>query len=158
VGIVLAISGGTAFAETMGRRKGPPQLRKTDRCPVCGMFVKKYPKWVAQIDYRDGSYTLFDGPKDLFKFYFNVKFYEPQRSIDDVSSMYVTDYYSVEFLDAKQAFFVIGSDVYGPMGHELIPHKDRASAEEFMADHKGTRILTFDEVTEDVVKGLDKRS
>ena len=31
---------------------------------------------------------------------------------------------------AKEAFFVIGSDVYGPMGHELIPFASKADAEQ----------------------------
>jgi nitrous oxide reductase accessory protein NosL len=31
---------------------------------------------------------------------------------------------------------VIGSDVLGPMGHELVPHDSSEEAREFMADHK----------------------
>ncbi|HEX9136436.1 MAG TPA: nitrous oxide reductase accessory protein NosL, partial [Nitrospirota bacterium] len=26
-----------------------------DRCPVCGMFVSKYPDWTAEIVFQDGS-------------------------------------------------------------------------------------------------------
>ena len=29
-------------------------IKKTDRCPVCGMFVYKYPKWVARIVMKNG--------------------------------------------------------------------------------------------------------
>jgi nitrous oxide reductase accessory protein NosL len=156
-GTALALAAGTAYPQGMRRRRGPQKLQKRDRCPVCGMFVKKYPKWVAQIIFKDGSYAVFDGAKDLFKYYFDVTYFDPQRSFDDIDEIYVTDYYSLELIEAKTAFYVIGSDVYGPMGHELIPHKDRASAEEFLTDHKGTRILTFEEVTTDVIKGLDKK-
>ena len=28
-------------------------IKKADRCPVCGMFVYKYPKWVAQIIFKE---------------------------------------------------------------------------------------------------------
>ena len=49
-----------------------------------------------------------------------------------------------------------GSDVLGPMGHELVPLASRQEAEEFMADHKGKRVLTFDQVSAEILKALDK--
>lgn len=47
--ILLAVLGGASAEE----RK--IEISKQDRCPVCGMFVYKYPKWVAQIYFSDGS-------------------------------------------------------------------------------------------------------
>jgi nitrous oxide reductase accessory protein NosL len=41
------------------------------------------------------------------------------------------------------------------MGHELIPFHDRASAQEFLEDHKGTGILRFSDVSEETIKALD---
>lgn len=133
-------------------------LRKTDRCPVCGMFVYKYPKWVAQIVFQDGAAYFYDGAKDMFKHYFNVKKYTADRTFDQIAQMYVTDYYDVQLIDAKTAYYVMGSDVLGPMGHELLPFKDTESAQEFMEDHKGKTILRFEDITEDLVKSLDRRS
>ena len=51
---------------------GPAAKAATDKdkCPVCGMFVAKYPGFLAQIQFRDGSIAFFDGPKDFFKYYF----------------------------------------------------------------------------------------
>ena len=40
------------------------------KCPVCGMFVSKYPKWVAQIKIKMDIYHYFDGVKDMMKFLF----------------------------------------------------------------------------------------
>jgi hypothetical protein len=34
-----------------------------DKCPVCGMFVAKYPDWVAALVFSDGSTVFFDGVK-----------------------------------------------------------------------------------------------
>ena len=42
------------------------------------------------------------------------------------------------------------------MGHELIPLETRAEAEEFLADHRGRRILRFGDVTLELLKGLDE--
>jgi nitrous oxide reductase accessory protein NosL len=54
-----------------------------------------------------------------------------------------------------KAFFVIGSDVHGPMGRELIPFGKPTDAEEFRRDHKGKSVLRFSDVTPAVIKGLD---
>jgi copper chaperone NosL len=50
---------------------------------------------------------------------------------------------------------VIGSEVTGPMGHELIPLASRADAEEFLRDHQGRRILRFNEVGKEIPAKLD---
>jgi copper chaperone NosL len=49
---------------------------------------------------------------------------------------------------------VVGSDVHGPMGHELIPFSTRAGAESFLADHHGKQILSFAEITPELVEEL----
>jgi nitrous oxide reductase accessory protein NosL len=119
------------------------------------MFVYKYPDWTAQIIFEDGSVVFFDGAKDLFKFYFDIKKYSPEKSHKNIAAIYVTEYYEMKLIKVEDAFFVIGSDVFGPMGHELIPFASRADAEEFMKDHKGRRILKFEGVKPTVIKKLD---
>ncbi|TAN71908.1 MAG: nitrous oxide reductase accessory protein NosL, partial [Magnetospirillum sp.] len=84
--------------------------------------------------------------------------FDPGHSSADIVTVAVTDYYGVRTMDARGALFVLGSDVLGPMGHELVPLASRQEAEEFMTDHKGKRILTFDQVGAEVLKGLDKGS
>lgn len=127
----------------------------TDKCPVCGMFVAKYPNWIAQIVFNDGSYAFFDGPKDMFKYYLELKKYNPSKKQSDIKGIFVTDYYSLNSIDATSAYYVIGSDVYGPMGRELIPFKSETDAKVFMKDHKGKLIMRFTEVTADIIKEID---
>jgi copper chaperone NosL len=135
--------------------RAPVTPSATDKCPVCGMFVKKYPDWVSQIVLKDGSYVVFDGAKDLFKYYFDMKKYNPVRGLSDIDSIYVTDYYELRLIDAFKADYVIGSDVLGPMGRELIPFATPGDARGFMKDHKGKVILKFNDVTPDRVRDLD---
>jgi nitrous oxide reductase accessory protein NosL len=45
----------------------PATVAKTDKCPVCGMFVAKYPDFLGQIIFSDDSHAFFDGAKDMFK-------------------------------------------------------------------------------------------
>lgn len=133
-------------------------IKKTDRCPVCGMFVYKYPKWVAQIVFKDGTAYFYDGAKDMFKHLFDTAKYTPGKTAENIKDIYVTDYYAVELIAAKTAFYVIGSDVLGPMGHELLPFKDQESAQEFLEDHKGKSIIRFQEVTPAIIESLDHRT
>ena len=136
----------------------PIEHTKKDKCPVCGMFVYKYPDWVAQIVFKDRSYAVFDGAKDLFRFHLNIHKYKLQKGRDTIDCIFVTDYYTLKRIDAEKAFFVFGSDIYGPMGSELIPFTDKSSAKEFMSDHAGKGILSFSEITNKVVNNLDKQS
>ena len=126
-----------------------------DLCPVCGMLVSKYPNWVAVVQYRDGHAHFFDGAKDLFKYLHDVAKYAPSHHRENIAVIQVTDFYSLTRIDAQKAFFVVGSDVLGPMGHELVPLATRADAEDFLQDHKGKRILAFGEVTREVAVSLD---
>lgn len=127
-----------------------------DACPVCGMLVAKYPAWAAAVVWNDGRAHHFDGAKDLFQFLHALPKYAPGRKADQIRSLAVTEFYGLKKIDAREAWFVLGSDVLGPMGHELIPLATREDAEEFRKDHHGRRILRFKEVTPAVVAELDK--
>jgi nitrous oxide reductase accessory protein NosL len=133
----------------------PLKAAKTDKCPVCGMFVAKYPDFLAQIVFSDKSYAFFDGAKDMFKYYLNLKKYNPSKSLSDISAIYVTDYYSMNPADGRKAYFVIGSNVFGPMGRELIPFEKEQEAREFLKDHAGKKVIRFEDVTPDIIQGLD---
>lgn len=136
-------------------QKKPLKPAQKDKCPVCGMFVAKYPDFIAEIIYQDGSYAFFDGVRDMFKYYFNLAKYNPKKTLKEIDSIYVTDYYDLVLIDARQAFYVIGSDVYGPMGKELIPFVNHSDAQEFMTDHRGNAILQFQEITLKMIEGFD---
>lgn len=130
----------------------PPSSR--DRCSVCGMFVAPHADWAAQVVFEDGTRAFFDGAKDLFTYLLSRDRYLPEVRQVDIVAVYVTDYYEVAPIPAREAFFVVGSDVLGPMGHELVPHADRDAADEFMRDHGGRQIVTFDEVTRALLQSL----
>ncbi|WP_234422199.1 nitrous oxide reductase accessory protein NosL [Sedimenticola thiotaurini] len=133
-----------------------PAPKDDDTCPVCGMFVAKYPAWVATVRYKDGHLHHFDGAKDLFKYLLDLPRWAPGHQRENIQTIGVTEYYTLTRIDAQQAWYVIGSDVLGPMGHELIPLETPEDAEEFMQDHQGVRILRADEVSLDLLEKLDR--
>lgn len=127
-----------------------------DTCPVCGMFVARYPDWVATVQFSDGTAVHFDGAKDFFKFLEDVGKYAKGRSRAEITAMGVTDYYGVTRIAAEEALYALGSDVLGPMGHEFVPLASGADAEDFMQDHAGKRLLRFDEVSVGLPARLDE--
>jgi nitrous oxide reductase accessory protein NosL len=154
MGVLLAV---LLAVPPAGAQEDPAAFKpsQTDKCPVCGMFVAKYPDFVARITFKDGSYAVFDGAKDMFKYYLEIKKYAPSRDTTDVNSVVVTDYYGLTPIDGLEAFYVLGSNVYGPMGNEFISFQKEDDANEFMADHVGKSILRFQSITADLTKSLD---
>ena len=142
---------GTVTSEILELPPPSPQ----DTCPVCGMFVAKYPEWIATVLYRNGHAHHFDGAKDMFKYLLDLEKWAPGHQAGDIQAIGVTEYYGLTRIDARKAFYVVGSDVLGPMGHELIPLETREDAEEFMRDHKGVAIVRFADVTQKKLKNLD---
>ena len=130
----------------------------TDTCPVCGMFVAKYRAWIATVLYQDGHAHHFDGAKDLFKYLFDLAHWAPGHRAEQIQSIGVTEYYGLTLIDARQAYYVIGSDVLGPMGHELVPLASAEDAAEFMRDHRGVRMLRFDQIDRHLPVNLDNGS
>ena len=125
---------------------------KDAKCPVCGMFVSKYPKWTTMM-VHDGKRFYFDGVKDMMKYYIFDGDFIYDRS--HISKMSVSDYYTLEEIPATEAFYVLDSDVFGPMGRELIPFKSQKSAHSFLEDHNGKSIVKFNEITDSMLMKLD---
>jgi copper chaperone NosL len=141
-----------SFSPAKGRTQPLDTVEGKSRCPVCGMFVAKYPNWIAQIR-ADEKTFLFDGVKDLLVFYFTpLKFDGPNPK--DIKEIWVKDYYSLSWINGREALYVYGSDVFGPMGHELIPFSSREAAESFMADHKGKAIYQFPDITPELIESM----
>jgi copper chaperone NosL len=132
-----------------------PKPTVKDKCPVCGMFVAKYPDWTTAILFKGGSRVFFDGAKDLFKYLQDPMKYDPAMKPEEIQAVMVMDYYRLLPLDAQAAWYIIGSDVFGPMGRELIPLETEADAREFMKDHQGKKVIRFSDVTREVIKTLE---
>ena len=143
-----------ASATAPAADREPIRPADDDRCPVCGMFTAKYPEFAARVTFSDGVGFTFDGPKDMFTFVLDLAKYAPGRNRSDVDEVLVTEYYDLVAIDARAAFFVIGSDVLGPMGAELIPFATREDAEAFSSDHRGTAVLAFGDIDLDTLRDL----
>lgn len=135
-------------------------VNEDEKCPVCGMYTYKYPKWIAQLYFTHGDHDhhfSFDGVKDLMKFYLEPKKwgnYEYYKK-DKISKILVTDYYTQKTIDARKAYYVTGSDITGPMGYELIPFSNEKDAKIFKKDHYGKLILKFDDINVTIINKIE---
>ena len=153
--VLLALTLLSAALSAFAAQKEPAPVPKNAKCPVCGMFVAKFPDWSASIVYKDGARVYFDGPKDLFTYYLNPQKYDPAKKRADIAFLGVKDYYSLKVIDGRQAYFVVASKVFGPMGKELVPFAKKGDAEGFRLDHQGKTPLRFQEITPALLKTLE---
>ena len=134
-------------------KPAPQSISEDMSCGVCGMYPAKYPRWQSQIIFKDGTMTPFDGCKCMFNFMSVMEKFDKTHSGDDVSAVLVKDFNSGNWINAMDAHYVVGSNMMGPMGKELIPFADQAEAIKFHGEQGGT-IMMYAEITPDVLKTL----
>jgi copper chaperone NosL len=105
------------------------------RCRECGMRVDGDPRFLTGAT-LDGAELLFDTPKCLFRFLAS----SDGRRADDA---WAVEYYSGERRSITELRFIMGSDVLGPMGDDLVPVDEHA--DRFVRDHGG-RVLQHAEI------------
>lgn len=117
------------------------------RCEHCGMRVDPAGAFTAGAT-LDGRMVAFDSNKCLLR-----------HRLDHgaMTGAWVTDYYARAHVALDAAFFVIGSDVSGPMGPDLVATGSRADAERFMHDHHGTALYASADVTAELVRSFFPR-
>lgn len=125
------------------------------KCPVCGMFVSMFSDWNAAIEFKDLTVATFDGSKCMFKYYLDMKKYNPSKTTEYVAAVFVKDYYTKEPVDALKASYVIWGDIYGPMGHEPVPFAHEIDAKRFLKEQKGKKIIRFRDVDQKLINALD---
>lgn len=115
-----------------------------DRCRVCNMLPVRYPVHNAQLMTSDGRRVHFCSTKCLFKFLEDPEGHGAAGA--GIGPVWVHDYPSGRFIFGKNAYYVVGSKVLGPMGHEAIPFDIKSEGMKF-ARENGGQVLNFNMVT-----------
>ncbi len=114
-------------------------------CPVCHMKAGGGALGYAAAVFKDGKVVGFDGPGDLFRYLLEPSKYSFDPA--NITHLYVTEYGSPKLIDAKTAFFVVGSDFTGSMGPDAAPFATKEAAEKFKTEHHGKGVVAFSGVT-----------
>jgi nitrous oxide reductase accessory protein NosL len=137
------------------------------KCPVCGMAVGgpegegvtiTYRKGrvvgfggVAATVFKDGKVVGFDGARCLFVYNSIPSKYEVD--VADMTHQFVTDFVSKKMIRVENAFLVLGSNVKGRMGYEMIPFTNKPEASKFASENDGKWIIQLHSV---VLEGQKK--
>ncbi|MBU2646245.1 nitrous oxide reductase accessory protein NosL [bacterium] len=127
-----------------GPASGPRIIESHKECPLCGMYPAKYPLFNCQIIFEDGSYEAFDSAAGLL-----VYLYFPDKTgfpVKKTRQVFFKDYLYEKWIDANTTWFVMGSEILGPMGIEFLPVSDRRLALEVQKQEKGAAIVSFLEI------------
>jgi nitrous oxide reductase accessory protein NosL len=119
------------------------------RCDNCGMRIDPASGWRAGGVSNTGEAVAFDTPKCMFRYH---------HQHGGVGRPWAIEYYSQERRPAADLFYVLGTDLEGPMGRDLVPVEGREAAQRLMRDHHGERVLAFDEVSLEVIGALFRPS
>jgi nitrous oxide reductase accessory protein NosL len=132
---------------------------KNTTCLVRHIAVYKDPKWVAKIEVRNGKTVYFSSPKSLFEFYHRPgKWFDVGvKSERDFNKIVVTDYITLNPINAEEAFYVYGSRATSPAGDDLVAFKTEKDAKNFTAEYSGKRILKFNEISDALIRLLNGR-
>lgn len=111
-----------AYDPSTGRaRSAPREVPPEARCPVCGMFPARYPRWAAQVIFANGDVQYLDSPLSLFMHLQQVPRYTAGQSTASIVAAYVTDLDTGAWIPADQAWYVHGSRQMGPMRSGNLP-------------------------------------
>jgi copper chaperone NosL len=130
------------------------KLDLSTSCPVCNMKLETSSLGPAALEFNDGKIVGFDTAGDLFRYLLDPGKYgfDPKN----IKSIYATEYGTKNFVDAKTAFFVVGSDVQGSMGPEIAAFSKKEDAESFKTEHKGKNVVSHSQITLEDLKSKKK--
>jgi nitrous oxide reductase accessory protein NosL len=136
---------------------GNPNPTSDDRCPMCAMRAADHPAWAGAIVLHNGDtfYTCSVRCTLATAMDSDTFLGVPQS---DIARVRVPHYLEKgKSLDAESAWYVVDSDVRGPMGLALLPAATEQEAQILVRRHKG-RVLPRKEVTLPLLKDLKQRS
>lgn len=118
---------------------------KKEHDMTCGLKPYQYPKWITQIEFKNGKKVHFVSVKCMMLFYYKNSKWDDLgvKSKEDIKSLNVQDYNSLHVINAKDAYYVFGSRRISPKGDDLIPFESKEMAKAFMKKDGGTKILRF---------------
>lgn len=125
------------------------QISAQDRCPVCGMKVIRYPKFSSAIRLANRDTFYFCSNGCMLKAWLHPEIFL-QSSRQALSLAVVRDYFSGRQVDAREVFWIAGSDVIGPMGPAMVALQGRDSVDTFLKRHGGRKIFRLQELTDDL--------
>ena len=131
----------------------PVAIESGDECHLCGMVITGFPGPKGELfEGRQSHVRKFCSTRDLMSWYLQPE-NKPNSKEIYVHDMSRSDWNSPNdehMINAKDAWYVVGSSMKGAMGPTLASFAQKTSADEFVAKHGGT-VLGFEAITMDIL-------
>lgn len=146
-----------AYDPSTGRAPGAPrEVPPEARCPVCGMFPARYPRWAAQVIFANGDVQYLDSPLSLFLYLQQVPRYTTGQSTASIVASYVTDLETGAWITSEQAWYVHGSGQMGPMRSGNLPAFTTVDQARAFAARQGGEWLTAESLRRGLPASLQR--
>lgn len=135
---------------------GPVAFESGDECHVCGMIITELPGAKAQaVESRSTAVRKFCSTQDMLSWWLQPENQHLQAElyVHDVAKTPWEQPQDEFLIDARTAFYVLGSSVQGAMGPSLVSFGTREAAESFVAT-KGGRVLSWEQMDLAVLQEL----
>ncbi|MGM0766549.1 MAG: nitrous oxide reductase accessory protein NosL [Pseudomonadota bacterium] len=143
------LAGCAESQEPVTEKPAAVHIESGDECHVCGMAITRFPGPKGEaITAREQQIHKFCSTRDMFSWAL-----QPENAKRD-HTLYVHDMAQTDWehpddtalIDAREAFFVVGSERTGAMGPTLASFASESSAGEF-ANEFGGEVVGFQDVT-----------
>lgn len=148
----------TGFCMVVSACSPPPEvtieparqvISSGEECHLCGMVITEFPGPKGMAAARTDQYIRkFCSTMDLFSYYLDPENTHQVTHIL-VHDMTASDWQSPDdhhFIDARTAWFVIGSERMGAMGHTLASFSSQSAAEDFANKYQG-QVKAFSQIS-----------
>ncbi|WP_144821396.1 nitrous oxide reductase accessory protein NosL [Marinobacter piscensis] len=147
--LAVFLTGCSEGPEKVAEKPAPVHIDSDDECHVCGMAITRFPGPKGEvITEKEQSVHKFCSTKDMFAWMLQPENANRQHTLY-VHDMSQTEWESPDdtaLIDAREAFYVAGSERTGAMGPTLATFSDEAAAQEFAKEYGG-QVLKYSEVS-----------
>ncbi len=159
MGVLLTALVLTACSEDQPQKLSAQQtvaIESGDECHLCGMIITNFPGPKGQLFERGQQRTnKFCSTRDMFTYLLDP---EHRHNIQSafVHDMAITPWASPDedaYIDARKAWYVIGSTRKGGMGPTLASFSSQADAKAFADIYQG-QLYTFDDLTLELISSM----
>ncbi len=129
-------------------------MESSDECHLCGMLITRFDGPKGEVFRKEQGDTVFKfcSTRDMFSYYLDPenKRNVSQMLVHDMSKMPWETIDDEYFIDAKIAWYVVGSKKTGAMGKTLASFGEKLDAQAFADEFEGM-VLSFDQMDFDAL-------
>ncbi|NMX94245.1 NosL protein [Pseudomonas sp. WS 5086] len=149
IGLVLLLSlllVGCDKPVEAGVGDGPVAFHPADECHVCGMVISEFPGPKGQV-VEQGAAQKFCSTAEMLGWWLQPENHHAQSKlyVHDMGRSHWDTPDDAHLIDARTAYYVLGTGLKGAMGVVLATFAEQAVAQKVAAD-TGGRVLRFEEI------------